>query len=109
MLFYFPPFFQAASAAGRRRVLGDEDRVSLHGRLLPVVYWLRHSQSLANEILGVPPDRSGALLGEIPSLRGRKMEPRPKLRPRQLLERLFPGHISRKQFTFYAAAIPEQQ
>ena len=69
MLFYLPPFLQAASAAGRRRVLSHEDRMPLHRRLLSVVGRLGRSQSLANEILGMMPYGLSAFLREVFSLR----------------------------------------
>ena len=100
MLFYFPPLFQAASAAGRRSVLSYEDRMSLHRRLLSVVGRFHHSQSLAYEILGMPPYGLSAFLREVLPLRGRKMKPRPKFRSRQPLKRFFCCHGNRLQIHF---------
>ena len=47
------PFFQAATATGRRRVLRDEDGMVSHGRLFAVIDWLRRGQTLLYKISSV--------------------------------------------------------
>lgn len=59
------PFGKASPAAGRRRVLGDENRVSLHGRLPAVVLRMGRAQSILNKLPAVVGDKEHPLLADI--------------------------------------------
>ena len=47
------PFVQASSAAASSCMHCLENRMTMHGRLLAVVHWIRRSQFLKNKVLRV--------------------------------------------------------
>ena len=68
------PFGEAAAAAGRGRVLRDEDGVAAHGRLVSVIARRRGREPFADNLAGVPGNRLPAIAGDKGTVRFRKPE-----------------------------------
>jgi hypothetical protein len=59
------PFLKARAAAGRGRVLGDEDRMAPHRRLTPVIEGLGWRQALGDQLACMLGDNPKPTLGDI--------------------------------------------
>ena len=86
---YFVPLLQASSAAAGCCMHALECRVAVHGGLLPVIQRMGRGELDPYEILRMPPDRLHPFFFQIFSFLFRQMKARPKLRPFQLIQRLF--------------------
>ena len=74
------PFRQTAAAAGRRRVLRNEHRMTAKGRLLAIVARRRWRESPRNQLLGLDEHPLQATRLQIASLGGAEVETPPKRR-----------------------------
>ena len=72
------PLHKAGAAAAARRVLGDEDGMAAHRRLLSVIRDLRRREALDDEVLGVALDRLHSLRRDVSPVRCREMEAHPE-------------------------------
>src|SRR5262245_44091952 len=77
------PLLQAPAAARRGRMLGDEDRMVPHRRLLAVVYRTGWGESFGDELTGVIEDGFEPLGFEVGALLGAESEARAEPRARK--------------------------
>ncbi len=80
------PLFKAPPTAAGTGVLGDENRVTPHRRLLPVIWYHRRSKAACHKIGTVPPYRFHTLFINIAYILGRKVKSRSERRLFQLLQ-----------------------
>ena len=88
-----PPFVQAATAAGRRRMLREEDGVTLHRGLLAVVRRKRGRETQTDKILRMAPHRLNTLFFDVLAMRLRQTEPSPEGRPIQPCKCFVQRHV----------------
>jgi hypothetical protein len=74
------PLLEAAAAAGRGRVLGDEDRVAAPWRLPSIVRRLGRSEAPGDEVARVADDDRHSLLREVGGIPGAEAEARAESR-----------------------------